>query len=195
MVRVAVSEVAFKLSWDRSFLHPDDEITASMVPFAGAASVSLLLTRALEIPEPVDFEANVETIRQVDYPDNDKRWPIMSERMRAILLPGAPRYRLIRVLFLDDTGEGDAIDGFAAIQFLEHIDALDLERSEVTPDPDFLGEALSVKRYVLKDMPLPPIFRLSAYAMHLFVSHEARRALEAAGIKGVSFEGVSRLFY
>jgi len=179
-----------------------------MVAFAGAASVSLLLTRQLEIPEPVYFEANTDTIRQVDYPDNDKNWPIMSERMRAILLPQAPKHRLIGVSFIDDTviededrfdktgkpRPGVTIDGFAAVQFLEHVDAMDMERSTYTPDPDFPGEASSVKKLVLEDVPLPRVFRLSAYAMHVFVSADGRRALEEAGIKGVQFWDLSKIY-
>lgn len=203
-----MSDPAFILFRDHSRVHPDDEVTASMVPFADAASVSMLLTRPLEIPEPVYFEANTDTIRQLDYPDTNESWPIMSERMRAIVLPQAPKHRLIRVSFIDDTviededrfdesgkpRPGVTIEGFAAVQFLEHVDAMDMERSQYTPDPDLPGEALQVKTLVFKDVPLPPIFRLSAYAMHLFVSADGRRALEEADIKGVEFWDLRKIY-
>lgn len=203
-----MSDPAFILSWDRSLVAPEEGHTGVMVPFAGAAGVSLLLTRPFDIPEPVYFEGNADTIRQVDFPDNDKNWPIMSERMRAVLLPQAPKHRLIPIAFIDDTvlededrfdergkpRPGVAIDGFAAVQFLEHVDAMDMERSDYTPDPDFPGEALRVKKLVFKDVPLPPIFRLSAYATHVFVSAAGRRAIEEAGIKGVELWELKKIF-
>lgn len=200
-----MTEPAAVLFWDTSHVG-DEGVTAEMVTFPGAASASILLTRPLAVPEPVYFEANIETVRQVDYPDNNKNWPIMSERMRALLLPDAPAHRVIPVSFIDDTVPSDerfdgnvprpgvTVDGFAAIQFLERTDAMDMERSEFTPDADFPGRASSVKRLVLKDMPLPSIFRLSAYPGRVLISCAARERLEKAGIKGVQYWDLAKIF-
>jgi hypothetical protein len=201
------SDPAFILFPDTSWIDEYENPAPEMVPFAGQAGVSMLLTRPLDVPDPVYFEANVEIIRELDYPATNKSWPIMSERMRAILLPQAPEHRLFRVSFIDDTVEPDvrfddqgkprsgvAVEGFAAVQFLAHIDAMDMERSDYTPDPWFPGESLTVKKLVLRDIPLPPVFRLSAYPMPLFVSAAGRRVLEEAGIKGVEFWNLARIY-
>jgi len=199
-----VSDPAYILFWDTSRVG-DEGVTANLVEFPGSDNaIGWIHTRRIEVPDPVYFEARVETIREVDYPDNDVRWPIMSERMRAILLGDAPEHRVMPVAFLDDmvpTAErfenrtprpGVAIEGFAAIQILERTDAFDMERSEYTPDPDLPGRVVDLKRLVLKDTPLPPLFRLSAYPSLLLVSHRARLELDAAGIQGAEFHPLER---
>lgn len=194
------------LWWDMSLIG-DEGVTAEMVPFPGAdATAGLILNRPLDVPKPVYFEANVETVNQVDYPDNDQNWPIMSKRMRDILLiPATPKHRVIDVVFLDDTvptkerfdgkvpRPGVAVEGFGAIHFLEHIDAMDMEKSTFTPHPDFPGSAKRIQNLVFKDIELPPLFRLAPYSSPLFVSDEARRQLEAAKIRGIKFRPAVRL--
>ena len=194
-----MSDPAFILFWDTSRVG-DEGVTANLVEFSGSDDViGWIHTRHIETPDPVYFEARVETIREVDYPDNDVNWPIMSARMRKLLLTDTVEHRLIPVSFLDDmvpTAErfengkprtGVAIEGFAAVQLLRPIDAFDMQHSEYTPHRKLPGRVQKVKRLVLKDIPLPPLFRLSAFPSRLLISHRARLDLEAAGIQGAAY--------
>ncbi len=198
---------AFILSWDTSLVG-DEGVTAELVPFKGSADIiGWKILQPIEVPERIFFEANIETVRQVDYPDNDVRWPIMSERMRDILLPHASKHRVIPVIMLDDTvptakrlqngipRPGVAVEGFAAVQLLERIDAMDMDRSTFTPDEDFPGRARDIQKLVFKDTTLPSLFRLSAYPSPLFVSAAARAELDAAGIKGVSYMPIEKIAF
>jgi hypothetical protein len=130
----------------------------------------------------------------------------MSARMRGIVLRQAPGHRVIPVSMLDfhvpakdrmahgKPKPGVAIEGFAAVQLLERTDAMDMERSTFTPDEDLPGRAREVKKLVLRDRPLPSLFRLSAYPWPLFVSAETREQLEAAGIAGVAYIGLDQIW-
>lgn len=201
-----MNDPAFILFWDTSAVG-DDGVTAQLMPFPGSAEVTgWKHARTLDLPEHIYFEANVRSLRRLDYPDNDVSWPIMSERMRAILLmPNAPEHRVIPVTMLDDTvptsqrfesGEprpGVAVDGFAAVQILERTDAMDMEASDFVPDTLLPGRALKVRRLVLRDIDLPPIFRLSAYPGPLLVSRSARERLEDAGISGCAFWPLAKI--
>jgi hypothetical protein len=199
-----VNDPAFILRCDHSRVG-DEGVTAELVPFPGSDDViGWKVTRPIAVPTPVYFEARVETIREVDFPDNDVNWPIMSERMREMLLHDVPSHRVIPVTFLDDTvptnerfengapRPGVAVQGFAAVQLLERLDAFDMERSEYTADPDLPGRVETLVRLVLKDIPLPSLFRLSAYPSLLLISHQARVELEAAGIQGAVFHPLER---
>jgi hypothetical protein len=195
------AERAFELTWDRS-LFGDDEHIASLVRFPGSENIVRWASpRTIEVPDTIYFEANVQTLRQLDYPENDVNWPIMSARMRETLLSLGPvAHRLVPVIMLDDTvptgdrfdtsGQprpGVAVKGFAAMQLLEHVDALDWERSDCTKDDRLAGRVRRLRRLVLRDVPLPPIFRLSAQPIHLFVSAATREALDRTGIKGAQY--------
>lgn len=200
-----MSDLAYMLFWDTSLVG-DEGVTAELVPFPGSINIAgWKLPTPIDVPERIYFEANVETVRKVDYPDNDVGWPIMSQRMRAILVRGAPKHRLIPVVFLDDTvtpkkrfqgaepRPGVAVEGFAAVQLLERTDAMDLERSSFTPDEDFPGRARVVNELVFKEVPLPSLFRLSAYPSPLFVSAAARAELDSVGIKGVKYISTDKI--
>jgi hypothetical protein len=201
-----MTDHAFMLSWDKSLVG-DEEYTAFLVAFPGSGAVaSWSLTRLIEVPDPVYFEANPRTLAQVNYPDNDANWPIMSERMRAIVLRDAPSHREIPVSMLDFFVEPKdrmmvdgkprpevATEGFAAVQLLARSDLMDMERSQFTPDLDFPGRARSVQHLVLRDGPLPSLFRLSAFPYPLFVSAEARRELDESRIAGVTYQGLDQI--
>ena len=74
-----MSDPAYILSWDTSLVG-DEGVTAALVRFPAVDdTIALKPTWPLEIPEPVCFEANLETVRKVDYPDNDVRWQILSK--------------------------------------------------------------------------------------------------------------------
>jgi hypothetical protein len=192
---------AFQLQADGTHLG-DDDFDATLVRFEGwEVMAGLIPSRSLEIREPVFFEANVETLRAIDYPINDVSWPIMSQRMRNVLLSGAQvAHREIQVIMLDDTVKpaerfhssskprpGVGMEGFSAIQITAYTDAFDWERSEFAPHPRLRNRVVKVSKLVLKDMALPPLFRLSALPGPLFVTAAARAALEAEGIRELKF--------
>lgn len=177
----------------------DDAYTAELVPFADSGKVAGWKIREPRVvPERIYFEANIKSLRQLDYPDNDVNWPIMSPRMREILLPDAVEHRLIPVIMLDDTLSdaeqmANSEGGYAAVQIIDRIDAMDMERSEFVPHEKFPTLARKVRKLVFKDGPLPSLFRLSSYESPLFVSRDARARLDAAGIKGPLYRPLSQI--
>jgi hypothetical protein len=195
--------LAYMLLHDPSHLKGKDD-DATLVPFEGQDQVcGWVGTRAHDVPIPVLFKANFKVTQQSDYPCNDVNWPIMSPRMMETLRKIADfPHRLVTVRFIDRRARGPAHhlpdgrwrpdvvdDRFAAMQLTEHIDVVDWERStfrrsRVDPGLCFF------EKLVLVTPPegLPPLFRLSSSEGMLLVSAEARRALEAAGIRGVTFD-------
>ncbi len=66
-------------------------------------------------------------------------------------------------------------------------DAFDWERSKYERDDDEPERLLALAKLVLKDVPLPPLLRLAPYPRVLFVSAEAKAALERERLCGVHF--------
>jgi hypothetical protein len=201
---MSTDAIAYDLFWDTSHLGRSDD-DAVLVPFPRSGYVTGWLgTKPHEVPNPVLFEANFKVTRHSDYPCNDANWPLMSPRMLEVLRQvGDFPHRLIPVRLVNRRARGPARylpdgslrpevidDRFAAVQLTEHIDIVDWERStfrrsEVNPETVAFFHKL-----VLVEPPggLPPLFRLPSDASLLLVSAEARRALEAAGIRGVEFK-------
>ena len=200
-------ERAFALEVDGDHLG-DDDVDASLVKFEGSSDlVGLIEDRPLmRLPERICFEANTDTLKQVDYPINDQAWPIMSTRMLGVLRAvGDFPHRAIPLIMLDDTVEGKfdaagpprlgvANHDFVAVQLTSYTDAFDWDRSEYTRSALADDRILKAKRLVLTDAPLPPLFRLSARPGPLLVSAAARAALEKAGIGGVRFVQLKYIF-
>jgi hypothetical protein len=199
--------IAFELVWDPSHLG-DDNFDATLVPFDGSDRIAGWITaRPITVPERIFFEANVETLKTIDFPINDRNWPIMSRRMIAALEGvGDFAHRLIPVIMLDDTvptkarldaggnpRPGVAVEGFAAVQITHYTDAFDWERSEYVKHETLKDRVFKVDKLVLKDVPVPPLFRLSALPGLRLVSAAGRAALEKAGIRGVAFESLSQV--
>ncbi|MBX3161336.1 MAG: hypothetical protein KF773_35565 [Deltaproteobacteria bacterium] len=177
--------------------HPDDEEGARLVKFPGWERVRFINARPLELPETIYFEANFETLKVIGFPLVNVVWPIMSRRMLDTLQSaGEFEHRAIPVVMLDDTlaekldaggkvRPGAANLDFVAVHLTSHIAAFDWERSEYTRSEIAPDKVWSVKRLVFKDIPLPPLFRLTELLGPLFVSAEGRAALEKAGIRGI----------
>lgn len=192
---------AYRLMHDSKHLKANDD-DAILVPFEGQDDVcGWVGTEYCEVPTPVLFEANFNVTRQSDYPCNDFNWPIMSSPMLAVLRElGDFPHRLIPVRLLDRRATESARylpdgnlrpevidDRFAAVQLTEHIDVVDWDRSTFRPrrsNPN----GVWFSKLVVRELPsgLPPLFRIAAEPI-LLVSAEARRALEEAGIIGVTF--------
>ncbi len=145
---------------------------------------------------------------QIDYPyiPNVRFWPIMSRRMLDVLLSiRSFSHQIIPVVFthidafLPNDGERQKASllirnhDFVILQLLEHFGGLDRDRTEHTStfdesDPEF--ERVDITgEMILKEPPngFPPIFRVKEDGVLLYVSAEAKKALEKAGIQGLSF--------
>lgn len=197
-----MDEPAYILLHDPSHLKGKDD-DAILVPFEGKEYIcGWVGTRRPAVPEPVLFEANFKVTRQSDYPCNDVNWPLMSPRLIEVLRGvGDFPHRLIPVRLIDQRARGNkrylpdgslrpevVDDRFAAVQLTEHFDFVDWERSTFKPsriDPKigyFIQLAL-----VEPAGGLPPLFRIPSDVSMLLVSAKARRALEEAGIIGITF--------
>jgi hypothetical protein len=195
-------QAAFALDVDAAHLG-DDETDAKLVKFDGWELITRLMDdRPDKVPSRFYFAANLRAVRNLDYPANDQGWPIMSRRMRdALAGAGAFEHRAVPVVMLDQaaaqkfdaTGNprpGVALHGFSAIHLLRYSDAFDWERSEYEPHRRIAGRISLARRLVLKDVPLPPLFRLAALPNLLLVSTAGRDALVGAGIRGLRFKPV-----
>ena len=170
----------------------------------------LIVLAGLNLPDevpvdgPVLAEASWEALDEIDFPNNNSGWPIMSLRMLDVLagVGSLPRHRLIPVRMIDDSvpdAERTDLagrlrpevlrDDFVGFHVLEHDGRLDWGRSDCEQDPDIERFARPLRSMVLQPFPngMPPVFRVDAAPFDLFVSPEAKAALEAAGIGGVVY--------
>jgi hypothetical protein len=201
-----VKNFAYILMHDSRHLQGTNDDDATLVPFENQDHVyGWVGTECRQVPNPVVFEANFTVTRQIDYPCNDVNWPIMSSRMLALLRGlGDFPHRLIPLRLVDSRATGSAryqLDGslrpeviddrFAAVQLTEHIDVVDWARSTFKPGRINPKSGYFTK-IVLREPAggLPPLFRLASDASMLLVSAEARRALEEAGILGITFMSI-----
>jgi hypothetical protein len=195
--------IAYQMYWNMKHIK-GTVYDATLVPFEGKEYIcGWKGTERHRIPAPVLFEANFKITRQSDYPCNDVNWPLMSPRMMEILRGiDCFLHRLVPVLLVDRTVPRSARylpdgrlrpevvdDRFAALQLTEHIDAVDWERSMFRRSP-IDATLCFFDKLVLVSPPkgLPPLFRLSSNEGMLLVSAAARRALETAGLRGVTFQ-------
>jgi hypothetical protein len=145
----------------------------------------------------------------IDYPYlvDTESWPVISTRMlNALLSVHDFPHQAIPVVFkvIEDylsTDEEKRIASlvhnheFAILQLLEHLDAIDKDRSDciIGTCETATGETIeSIKldgRIVLKEPSngFPPIFRIKDNANELYVSAAAKEALEKAGVQGLIF--------
>lgn len=205
--KTQLTDAAYGLEHDLS-QQGDDEYDARLVRFRGWEMVSAGLPVGLIAPpERLFFEANAETLKRSDYPTNSFVWPIVSPKMAdALRSVGPVPHRLIPVVMLDDTvptkkrldenGDprpGVAIEGFSLLQIAEFTPAIDLEKSEYSPHREYKNEIAVAKKLVLRERPLPVIFRPTELSREILVSAAGRHALEQAGVKGVTFLPLSQI--
>jgi len=176
---------AYALDWDPSHLGDDFE-DATLVKFAGWETTRSLPRSAFAaIPGSVYFEANLRTLRTIDFPINDVQWPIVSRRMLDVLRTIDPGFqpRVFPITMLDDTVSShhrrDASGAYRPDVQVHDFVALGLEAIgfEAESSVDERAEPLLVR------------FESGATSF-IRVSSHARRALEAAGIAGLSFRDI-----
>lgn len=199
-----MSHIAYKLEWE-VWEGKSHDVVCRIVEFPGWGTNTRLanIQPLFEPSEPVHFDTNFALLEDVpDYPNNTANWPIMSHRMLDVLLSVREfPYHAIPVTLVQDTVDVDIrydADGrpkpeysktdYVAVQLTSYADVFDAERSECSPYP-FAWAANSrgiVDKLVMRVPPegLPPLFRIEETAIPIFVSAEARAALESAGIRG-----------
>jgi hypothetical protein len=198
----------FRLMPDATGVNSDLRTDAQVIPFDGIDEVPMCMGDfpiPVELPCPVEFYGLLSRLNQTDIPVNNHAWPLMSRRMLDVLksVGSFSHYAIpTRIIEgsigrrLDDDPRYDADgnlkpefynDEFVLLQLTEHIDALDLEKSEYEEYYSDINAVQGVDKYVFKEPRngFPPIFRLAVEPVPLYISHEAKRALEEANIKGL----------
>ena len=181
----------------------DGWLRESALPNAPDESAFWRIKEDLNLPNPVIFDVIGDIFEIIDYPSLDIDWPIMSKRMLDTLLSvGDFRHKTYPLLMVDceqvyneelgrDTNSGIVYENFFAVHVLEDLDIFDWENSIYERDPEAPHILESIEKLILKEPPggFPPLFRVitSHLKARLYVSAEARTALETEGIRGIDF--------
>jgi hypothetical protein len=206
---------AYRLTWETDYLENcDEEYELEIEEFPGSEWMPRLMEISpYDLPDPVIFWGNPEFLNDVDYPTSNVNWPIMSRRMYYTLLAVRDfHHRVIPIAMMDGTrftyepeqrflADGQPNpeitnhDDLVAVQILEYSDYFDFEHSVYEPNPKYPEWVRSVGKYVLKEPSkgFPPLFRLAADSVELFISAYAREALKEAGIRGTAYYPLDRL--
>lgn len=191
----------YQIKWNISHLQ-DTSHDIKIVPFNGYENTVTLSSKNIyELPEIIQFNSFLPFIKNkndvLDYPSNNMSWPIMSERMFNILLEiGQFNYKVIPIKLIENQSykikeqisSYDIPLNYLVVQLLEHQDYFDNVNSIYTPHPRLPNLVKKISKLVVT-LPnnIPPLFRLKICPNPLFISNEAKRALEDANIKGVQF--------
>jgi hypothetical protein len=159
------------------------------------------------LPKVIYFQANFNVIPEVDYPLTDLPIPIMSLKMVDTLTKVTHfEFNEMYVLMLDDTYPGKkfdkvgqpksdirVIDSYRAVRLTTLQSYFDFERSDYKPSRSNPQIPSRITKIVLKQPKegFPSVFKLDILASELFISSEAKEALEKNNIKGCIFEEVS----
>ena len=157
-------------------------------------------------PEPIDFVGEIRmeglhmNLEKLDYVLTNPDFPVMSKRMLSVLesVKDFPHQILPVIIedmltITDSNGKerksGKINSDYVAVQFLEQLNIFDRENSIYEPsfiNPNKVGH---IEKLVLKipEEGLPPIFRITDNCTYMYVSPEAKTALEEAGITGIRF--------
>ena len=175
-----IGEFANNENFDRIFYKPEMINSFSEIAMEGLMS---------------DFE-------EIDYLHTEPRLPIMSKRMLSVLRSvGDFPHQAIPVTIRDmqmasgsfTERSGRVNNDYVAVQLLEQLNIFDREKSVYKPrssNPNAIGR---IRKLVLKvpEEGLPPIFRITDNRTYLYVSPEAKAALEEAEITGIRFVDIN----
>jgi hypothetical protein len=198
------TDKAYRLDWDITYLGKDEATEegawlSNHPKYSGVNS--LVLNYPSGLPERIEFEVIGSLLAKTDYPYTDVGWPIMSKRMLdTILSVGSFPHRAYPVVMLDIVeaynpqlkkyvSPRTENHDYFAIHLTEYLDAFDFENSVFTRgtiNPDVVDhvEWLALRE---PETGFPPLFTVKPASNNLFVSAEARAALEAADIQGIDF--------
>ncbi len=155
-----------------------------------------------QMPKEILFVAERKYLSMTDFPNLEDAddWPVMSRKMAEVLLSvGDFPHQIIPVNFVDHLDVPIECD-YVILHLTERSDLLDTDNSIYTREPvmDDSGRTFicDIKKLVLKEPEngLPPMFRVKWTEVYLFVSAEAKIALEVAGIQGLSFNRIRHIY-
>jgi hypothetical protein len=198
----------FCLRPDPTDVNSDLGFDTEIIPFEGLEDVSSRLCRTSEevpLPDVIEFRGLLQRVRATDFPVTNRYWPLISKRMLNVLtsVSSFPHQAIPTRIIEGSIGrrlrddprydvDGNIkpefyTDDYVLLQLTEHIDALDLEKSEYEEYYSDINAVEGVEKYVFKEPKngFPPIFRLSVEPVPLYISHDAKNALEKAEIKGL----------
>jgi hypothetical protein len=155
------------------------------------------------MPEKIRFQGDENLLKYTDFLYTKPDWPILSKRMLNVLISVKDfQYQAIPIVIEDNLVtevlgndpknwiiSGRKNNDYVIVQLLEHMDLFDYENSIYELNSLFPGSISNIQKMVLKEPEdgFPPVFRLSNKPTHLYVSAEAKIALETAGIQGIKF--------
>ncbi len=154
--------------------------------------------RNAQIPEWMEFIGEIGKTDAIDYPyiENADFWPIMSKKMVEVLLSvGDFPHQILPITICDYSGKPINYD-YVILNLLSVSDFMDFDKSLYTLEPTIVDPnklmVRDIQKLVLKEPEsgFPPIFRVKWSRVSLYVSAEARAALEAADIKGLNFSRI-----
>lgn len=197
----------YVLNWD--YTHSQDmERDAYHIPFpdSNKSSIIFLSDKYLnKLPKHIYFRSNLSILNDIDFPLNDLKIPVVSQKMMNIL-NGCGVFRSITtpVSMLDDTYLDNPFDQngtlkitvqknerFLVLTLPDREDCFDqiksiYEPSELNPSiPGFINTLV-----LIQSVSLPPIFRIKEAPSKLFVTEKTKEALELNNVKGCVFEEV-----
>jgi hypothetical protein len=199
------TDKAYRLYRDIDYLGKDEatEEGAWLINYPNPPDQGMFwrITDSLNLPKRIEFEVIGSLLEKTDYPLTDVRWPIMSQQMLNTLLSvGSFSHRAYPVVMLDVV---EAYDpklkkyivprtenyNYVAVHLTEHLDVFNFEDSVYERGKINPNVIVGVEWLVLKELKngFPPLFALDDSPLDLFVSAEARVALEAANVQGIRF--------
>ena len=180
---------AFQLSWNTS--EENDKCVFNLVEFDDHEYTrGWVHTNFINVPENIFFKTDILFYENIDFPFNDVQWPLMTKYMIDVLFSITPfKHRLIPVTILDHENKIISENDYYSLQLIEHLDILDMEKSVYIMDDEEPERIIDIFKAVFKEtvFKLPPVFRLKVNPLYLFVSYDAKHALERAGVKGLEF--------
>jgi hypothetical protein len=151
-----------------------------------------------QMPKEIVFTVSQKWLKDTDFPyiENVSFWPIMSKKMVKVLLSvGDFPHQIIPTTFKDKSGKILEPD-YVILQLNQISDFIDrnesiytMKQAVVDPNRSFICRIKKL-RLVKPENGFPPIFRVKWNVPYLYVSAEAKNALEAAGIKGLRFSPI-----
>lgn len=184
-----VEHQAFQLqmtSWERNPLEH-----LEVVPFDGYSKAMEFRPSRRQYPQYVDFLGrSLDSLELTDFPNADMT--LVSQRMATALQSvGRLGAQMVPVrIYRDGEPDVDPVNSFVLLHFVEQLSCLDYENSIWSKERCTRDIIRPIIREVALRTPpagFPPIFRLAQAPTLLFVSGAGRRAMEAAGVRGVDF--------
>ena len=158
--------------------------------------------RLIDSVNEIQMEGLMYHFEGIDYLYTEPDLPVMSKRMLSILRLVKDFPHQVIPVTIEDTevtsvsfpeSSGRVSTDYVAVQLLDQLDIFDRENSvysHSSVSPDGIGR---IEKLVLQipQSGLPPIFRIKDNRTYLYVSPEAKAALEEAEITGTRFVDIN----